>query len=575
MRAPRTLTLPWLPTAPEECLRQVRVHDARNNLEVANRAQERARKELRDAEGLVLAARQEHQTYENQRTDFIEFKQRYDSRMQAAQDKAAAVQLYERRAEKSDTQLRAGEARFEELQGEARSLKAEQRSARELVSRDRIELAEPRASVLAPKHAREQELVQILRQPAPVLSKVAHGIVVPDDSARHDRAAAARGADASPAAALARLQHRAAALGREEVAAFARLPGDQEKVRALDEAVKGERAKAGLDESRMLITSENLRHVERHGGSPRAVKLAGDKARLARVDARIAHRTISHDRKEVAALRADEQQGPRLSRELSHVQARIRTMRRAAAKQASLAAAEGVALQVPAPAREQSLAMTSAQRKHAARRMGGAGAAPVSAVQAVPAVRTESRAVLKGEVQASRRKLHALRAQLLAVQSRLKSQEEEVGVRREQLRDRVHSVHHSTQVLESADGQPTQALFNAYDEKLSALKEERRKADGLLAKAERMLNIARTDSLHASRTKKAALEELKYATSKLRRYQDLRSSSQSCQMDAWSEIRTLTHSARERKLLEAADERKVEALKQVLGDARTMDLAQV
>ena len=46
-------------------------------------------------------------------------------------------------------------------------------------------------------------------------------------------------------------------------------------------------------------------------------------------------------------------------------------------------------------------------------------------------------------------------------------------------------------------------------------------------------------------------------------------------MDAWSEIRTLTHSARERKLLEAADERKVEALKQVLGDARTMDLAQV
>ena len=38
--------------------RQVRVHDARNNLEVSNRAMERSRKELRDAEGLVLAARQ-------------------------------------------------------------------------------------------------------------------------------------------------------------------------------------------------------------------------------------------------------------------------------------------------------------------------------------------------------------------------------------------------------------------------------------------------------------------------------------------------------------------------------------
>ena len=78
------------------------------------------------------------------------------------------------------------------------------------------------------------------------------------------------------------------------------------------------------------------------------------------------------------------------------------------------------------------------------------------------------------------------------------------------------------------------ALYNVYEEKLTALREERKKADGLLAKAERMLNIARIDSLHAAKTKKAALEELKYATSKLRRYQDLRSKSQHCQMDAVS-----------------------------------------
>ena len=41
-----------------EAAQEIRVHDARNNLEVANRAMERARKELQDAEGLVLAARQ-------------------------------------------------------------------------------------------------------------------------------------------------------------------------------------------------------------------------------------------------------------------------------------------------------------------------------------------------------------------------------------------------------------------------------------------------------------------------------------------------------------------------------------
>lgn len=41
-----------------ESAQEIRVHDARNNLEVANRAMERARKELKDAEGLVMAARQ-------------------------------------------------------------------------------------------------------------------------------------------------------------------------------------------------------------------------------------------------------------------------------------------------------------------------------------------------------------------------------------------------------------------------------------------------------------------------------------------------------------------------------------
>ena len=40
-----------------EAAQEIRVHDARNNLEVANRGMERARKELSDAENLVMAAR--------------------------------------------------------------------------------------------------------------------------------------------------------------------------------------------------------------------------------------------------------------------------------------------------------------------------------------------------------------------------------------------------------------------------------------------------------------------------------------------------------------------------------------
>ena len=41
-----------------ETAQEIRVRDARNNLEVANRGMERARKELIDAENLVMAARQ-------------------------------------------------------------------------------------------------------------------------------------------------------------------------------------------------------------------------------------------------------------------------------------------------------------------------------------------------------------------------------------------------------------------------------------------------------------------------------------------------------------------------------------
>lgn len=136
----------------------------------------------------------------------------------------------------------------------------------------------------------------------------------------------------------------------------------------------------------------------------------------------------------------------------------------------------------------------------------------------------------------SRKALRDIRNQLLAVQSRLAAQQQAnpsaAAAVKQALTSRHHDINDSHQLLRDSNFQPTMALYNVYEEKLTALREERKKADGLLAKAERMLNIARIDSLHSAKTKKAALEELKYATSKLRRYQDLRSKSQHCQMDA-------------------------------------------
>ena len=145
---------------------------------------------------------------------------------------------------------------------------------------------------------------------------------------------------------------------------------------------------------------------------------------------------------------------------------------------------------------------------------------------------------LRKEVDQSRKALRSIRNQLLAVQSRLAAQQQAnpsaAAAVKQALTSRHHDIKDSHQLLRDSNFQPTMALYNVYEEKLTALREERKKADGLLAKAERMLNIARIDSLHSAKTKKAALEELKYATSKLRRYQDLRSKSQHCQMDAAS-----------------------------------------
>jgi hypothetical protein len=65
------------------------------------------------------------------------------------------------------------------------------------------------------------------------------------------------------------------------------------------------------------------------------------------------------------------------------------------------------------------------------------------------------------------------------------------------------------------------------------------------------------------------------AQDKLRKYQKLRAQSQHCQMQAWSTIRRLTHRARERKMLEDSDERKVEALRAAHDDALKQELSQI
>jgi len=541
-----------------EAAQEIRVHDARNNLEVANRAMERARKELQDAEGLVLAARQEHQTYETQRTEFQEFKTQYDAETSSMKSKARYVQLYQMQESK-----------------EAKSYSEQVRRARDLTRQEEL-LQDSKNDILSKEHEEMQALQskehppplhkptveishlkpKLLKRKTPLLSKIRAGIVVPADVSdrSEDEQREGRMKKLSALKLVRKLREKQSELSKKEIDAFANLPHNEKKIVKLDKKIASLRRQQGLDHSRIVVAKENLRSAEEHNYGSKKIKLLKEKLVLARVDDKIKNMKLRKDEKAKESLVKHERDGPKYSRQLTEVQSKLK----------ELEAEHPDILKELDQARETELVELSSEHQAQPKK------------NALPEyIRRESKKELRKKIEANRKRLQSIRDELLAVQTKLRAQQQEVGVHEQKLRDRHHEVKHSTTLLMNGNSQELQELTNVYEDKLRALHEERKKADGLLAKAERMLNVARLDSLHASRTKAAALEELSYATAKLRRYQDLRSHSQRCQMDAWSEIRELTHRARSNKLLEGKDLSKIEVLRQVVDDAKTQELAQI
>lgn len=515
-----------------EAAQEIRVHDARNNLEVSNRAMERARKELRDAEGLVLAARQEHQSYEAQRVAFQTFKSDYDQRT-LAMKATDAVQLAQRTG--ADAQLQPGNMVQSDAQlaAESAQLELAQKRVMELESNSMAALKERTAEELAASMpARTQDLAQVPAGPRPILTTVRSGIVVPRNSELAKKEARkARVASANTAAKLITQEMK---LKEDEVKAFAELPSEEKMVAEIKHNIGRQERRETVERSRMIVTRRRLRHLQRREaddeleGMARKVQLAKAQNSLAAVNLHITEHKIAQEKKEIATLKAEERAGPTDSEKLSEVKTRLKNLRRHLP----------TALAGP-KARETELVQVDQVSAGKGKRGRTARAHGAAQTKVTTMAKEESRAQLRKEVIKSRTELKSIRNQLLAVQSRLAAQQQADpaaahAVKQTLSTARHHDVKNSQQVLRDGNFQPTMALYNVYEEKLTALREERKKADGLLAKAERMLNIARIDSLHAAKTKKAALEELKYATSKLRRYQDLRSKSQHCQMDAVS-----------------------------------------
>jgi hypothetical protein len=319
-----------------ESAQEIRVHDARNNLEVANRAMERARKELRDAEGLVLAARQEHQAYEAQRVAFQNFKSEYDAQA-SMKAQNPAVQLHER--SRGTSMLSASVQSALQLQADASKLELEQNAAMELESRKMAQLKERTAEELASSMpARTQDLAQVYVKgptgPTPILSKVRSGIVVPGNSElRVQQSKLKRKARVAQANQASKLIHEEATYKAEEVKAFAELPSEEKLAKGIARNLARHRRKEDLERSRILVTGRRMRYLERREADDtvvdmaKKVQLAKAQHELAKVSLRITAHKVASEKKELAALKQDERQGPADSEKLSAVEKSLHRLR--------------------------------------------------------------------------------------------------------------------------------------------------------------------------------------------------------------------------------------------------------
>lgn len=325
-----------------EAAQEIRVHDARNNLEVANRAMERARKELRDAEGLVLAARQEHQSYEAQRVAFQSFKSEYDQRTLAMKEVEPTVQLAQRSAKGAlDSSVQAQT----HLEAVASRLEREQAQGMELESNAMAALKERTAAELAAStQARTQDLAQVAPAgPEAILTRVRSGIVVPEDLQVAARKKAARETRTARADDAAKLVAEEATLKHDEIKAFAELPEEEKMAKEIERDLARQQRRLDVQRSSKLITSRKLRFLQRReaddvlAGMAKKVQFAKAQKALAQVNYRITEHKMAEEQKELSTLKREERAGPDDSSKLSAVKASLRRMRRQERRPTALA----------------------------------------------------------------------------------------------------------------------------------------------------------------------------------------------------------------------------------------------
>jgi hypothetical protein len=222
-----------------------------------------------------------------------------------------------------------------QLEADAKELELKQRQVMALESTDMEQLKERNAAELAASMpARTEDLAQVepLVGPAPILTTVRSGIVVPEDSELAARKKKARKARVISAEQASKLVVEEAALKRDEIKAFAELPSEETLVAEVERNLSRQRRRETMQRSRMLIARRHLRYLERRDaddeleGMARKVQVAKAKKALADVDLRITDHKIASDKKEIATLKVEERAGPSDSEKLSAIAASLRKM---------------------------------------------------------------------------------------------------------------------------------------------------------------------------------------------------------------------------------------------------------
>jgi hypothetical protein len=143
-------------------------------------------------------------TYEKDRQDFQQFKERYNSRKAVVDMRKGNMELYQKRESEMEDRLKDNRSSLAKLKAMEKHLELQQKRIVELESREKVQLKQMQtvtlkahginlvkgqklAEISKQSAGQKEEQAKAKKQAQPLLSQVSDGIVVPSDAATRER----------------------------------------------------------------------------------------------------------------------------------------------------------------------------------------------------------------------------------------------------------------------------------------------------------------------------------------------------------------------------------------------------